>query len=54
MRLTMIVKFWYSGRKRLGLICPLLAFRAMIRNCFLKSLWDDSNRPNSDEQSSLP
>jgi hypothetical protein len=36
MRLNMIDKFWYSGREWIGLICPLLAFRAMIRNCFPK------------------
>ena len=36
MRLNMTDKFWYSGRKWIGLICPLLAFRAMVRNCFLK------------------
>src|SRR5215831_3169972 len=36
MRLNMIDKFWNSGRKWIGVICPLLAFRAMVRNCFLK------------------
>jgi hypothetical protein len=30
MWLNMIDKFWYSGREWIGLICPLLAFRAII------------------------
>jgi hypothetical protein len=48
MRLNLIDKFWYSGRERIGLICPLLAFRAMIRTAPSKSLWDDPSRLNSD------
>src|ERR1700730_9271946 len=31
MRLNMIDKFWYSGHERIGLIYPLLAFRAIWR-----------------------
>jgi hypothetical protein len=29
----MIDKFWYSGREWVGLICPLLAFRALLDQC---------------------